>query len=92
MPRLPDYDRPQFVKTFRFICDFKRAHDGNSPSLREICDGTGMVSTSTANYHLMRLAEEGKITISDNKSARLICVIGGKWEYISLENWATGTG
>ncbi len=34
---------------------------GYAPSLREICDATGIVSASTVSYHLDVLKKEGKI-------------------------------
>ncbi|MEU0027422.1 hypothetical protein [Streptomyces sp. NPDC006335] len=48
---------------------------GYAPSLREICEGTGLRSTSTAAHHIRTLAERGLIT-HDPKIPRSIRVVG----------------
>ncbi len=40
----------------------KRMEDGFPPSVREICDATGLKSTSTVHMHLKKLEEDGYIT------------------------------
>lgn len=65
-------------RVYRFIIQFKRDHDGNSPSSREIADGTGILSTNSVHYHLRMLEKQGKIHI-ERHLARRITVIGGRW-------------
>ena len=62
---------------------------GYSPTIREICDMTGLASTSSVHYHISRLVAEGKLNIGDYKSSRTITVPGyrfvktdGKEEHI----------
>ena len=68
-------------KVLRFIVDFKREHDGNSPTLREIGAGCGISSTSVVVHLLKRLEKIGKIEISGDNEARSIVVVGGKWTF-----------
>ncbi len=58
------------------IFDFiKKCHnEGRSPSIREICDETGLKSPSTAHHHLSALERKG--LIERDKGARLIKVVG----------------
>ena len=66
-------------KVLRFIVEFKADNDGVSPSVREIMAGPGVKSTSVANYHLVKLKDEGMITY-EKGNARTIQVIGGSWD------------
>lgn len=70
-----DYDR-----VFRCIVEYKRDHDGNSPSTREITAACGITSTSVVRYILRDLAERGKILLTD-KGSRNIEIPGAKWVY-----------
>ena len=45
---------------YAFIVNFVKT-EGYPPSVREICQGVGIRSTSTVHAHLHRLMEEGKI-------------------------------
>jgi len=63
---------------YRFICDFKRAHGGVAPTLREIGDATGVASTSNVKKILVTLESQGKIKMLDN-TARAIMIIGETW-------------
>lgn len=65
-------------KVYRFICDFKTANDGNSPTVREISDACQLKSNNTASYHLRELVITGKI-VFDPQRARSIRVVGGRW-------------
>lgn len=42
-----------------------------SPSIREICDNTGIKSTSTVFVKIRELEEEGLILIQDNKTRNI---------------------
>lgn len=68
-----DYDA-----VFRFIVAYKRSHDGNSPSTREIMDACGITSTSVTRHILSDLARRGRIRLTAHGS-RNIEVPGGKW-------------
>ena len=49
--------------------------NGYAPSVREICEGVGLKSTSSVYSHLMTLERERKIEVKD-RSPRAIKVIG----------------
>ncbi len=70
---------------YRFIVAFKQAHDGNSPTLREIGAGCAISSTSVVVYHLGLLAKAGRIRLcrEDRSRARRIEVVGGAWTLAS---------
>lgn len=67
----------QQKKIYDFIVVHKSAHNGNSPSIREIC-AIFNTSTSVARYSLQRLEAHGLIHV-DPTSARSIEVIGSHW-------------
>lgn len=62
-----------------YIITYKREHDGNSPTLREIMTACHITSTSNTSYILADLAKTGQIVI--NPGSRGIEVIGGRWSY-----------
>lgn len=66
---------PTRQKVFDFICSFKELNDGNSPSLREIKDKTGITSTSVVTYYLDKLEIAGLI----KRDGRIIKVVGASW-------------
>ena len=55
----------------------ERAQDGLPPSVREICNATGLKSTSTVHAHLKTLEENGYIT-RDAGLNRAIHIAGGE--------------
>jgi SOS-response transcriptional repressor LexA len=65
---------------FKFIVRHKKAHDGNSPSSREIMKECGISSTSVVHYHLAVMEREGTIRLWKGKT-RLIEVVGGDWKW-----------
>lgn len=71
----PKPPKKETVNILRFIDGYKKAHDGNSPSVREIIDGCERSSTSVAHYHLRRLEKLGAIKRSPN-AARSIELVG----------------
>lgn len=81
----PHYGRPQapisnvYMAVYRAIVQHKLAHDGNSPSMRELCEQFRK-STSAMSYILDRLETEGWIQREKNHS-RSICIPGGKWTH-----------
>ena len=69
-------------RVLEFVIEYKRTHDGNSPSTRQILTATFLASTSTVNYHLTQLVKMGRIrTFALDKQSRSIEVVGGKWSY-----------
>lgn len=67
------------VKVYDFIVEFKKNHDGNSPSIREIGRAVGITSTSVTNYYLESLAGMEIIKLKKQGSSRMISVSGGSW-------------
>jgi repressor LexA len=51
---------------FDFITEFVR-QEGYAPSVREICDATGIRSTSTVHSHLQRLNESGRLEVASGR-------------------------
>jgi len=51
--------------------NFTLENDGYSPSVREICEGVNLKSTSTVQYHLNKLEKKGVINKSEGKSRSL---------------------
>ena len=70
---------------YKFIVEHKVAHDGTSPSIREIGRECGIPSTSVVSYYLKVLEEDGKILLVGENAPRSIVVIGGK--YIAPEGF-----
>lgn len=48
------------------ITDFVR-QEGYAPSVREICDATGIKSTSTVHSHLQRLRDSGRLEVASGR-------------------------
>lgn len=65
---------------FEFICAYKTANDGNSPTVREIMSACGHPSSSTVWVHLNKLERQGLIELPKALgTARSIRVVGGQW-------------
>lgn len=62
-----------------YIITYKREHDGNSPSLRQMMTACRVTSTSNMSYILADLQKGGQIVV--NPGSRGIEVIGGRWSY-----------
>lgn len=88
MGRQKDTKHPVRKKIYHFIIRFKKEHDGNSPSTREITEACEISSTSVTNYHLGMLEEDGLLKLNFN-TPRMIEVTGGEWmmhsEYLDPE-------
>lgn len=67
-------------RVLAFVIRFKLSHDGNSPTVREIAEETGISSTSVVNYCLDKLEIAGIIQ-RDTGASRSIQVAGGAWSY-----------
>jgi SOS-response transcriptional repressor LexA len=66
-------------KVLEYIISYKIAHDGNSPSLRQMMAACRVTSTSNMSYILADLEKTGQIVV--NPGSRGIEVIGGRWSY-----------
>ena len=69
---------------YNFLVDFIKKN-GYAPSVREICTGTDLSSTSSVYMHLLKLEDEGKIQVK-RKSTRAIKVIG--FQFVKMEESA----
>ena len=69
---------------FDFLVQYKHAHDGNTPSTREIAEGC-CLSTSAVNYHLTWLELEDRIRVSRD-GRRSVEIVGGIWELSTSED------
>ena len=69
-----------------FIIAYKKKHDGNSPTYREMMAGTGLSTTSSVAYHLEKLEAEGRIERPlQVGNTRVIEVVGGEWSWNEKE-------
>lgn len=72
------------ARVYNFIVEFIK-NNGYAPSVREICTGTDLSSTSSVYMHLLKLEDEGKIEMK-KKSTRAIKVIG--FQFVKMEEIA----
>ena len=72
------------ARVYNFIVEFIK-NNGYAPSVREICTGTDLSSTSSVYMHLLKLEDEGKIQMK-KKSTRAIKVIG--FQFVKMEESA----
>jgi len=71
-----------------FVVNYKRAHDGNSPSWAEIARGVG-TSDTTAGKTLHDLQVMGALRLTGEKlTMRNIEVVGGQWTFDAKINRA----
>ena len=63
-------------RVYRFLMNFI-TENCYSPSVREICEGTGLSSTASVSDHLMELELMGKIEMR-RSAARTIRLVGYK--------------
>ena len=69
------------ARVYNFIVEFIK-NNGYAPSVREICTGTDLSSTSSVYMHLLKLEDEGKIQVK-RKSTRAIKLVG--YEFIKVK-------
>lgn len=66
----------------KFIIAYKKEHDGNSPTIREIGSAISVDSTSLVDYYLTALEQNGyirRVGHGDDGRSRSIEVVGGSW-------------
>jgi len=68
-------------KVYNFIVEFIQKNS-YAPSIREICIGTNLRSTSNVYAYLLKLEDEGKIEMKRNAS-RAIKVVG--FQFVKVE-------
>jgi hypothetical protein len=70
---------------FAWIVAYKRSHDGNSPTLRELMSGCDLSSLSVTYDCLRRLTAVGLIDRQASPGtrgrSRQIVIVGGRWSY-----------
>lgn len=71
-------------RVYNFIVEFIK-NNGYAPSVREICTGTDLGSTSSVYMHLLKLEDEGEIQMK-KQSTRGIKVIG--FQFVKMEESA----
>lgn len=69
-------------RVYNFIVEFIK-NNGYAPSVREICVGTNLSSTSSVYIHLLKLEDEGKIEMKHN-ATRAIKIIG--FQFVKMED------
>ena len=76
-----EFFKEQGIENRQSVYDFLVkfiTENGYAPSIREICNATGLISTSTVRDHLQILEMMGKIHMEKNKS-RAISLTGYKF-------------
>lgn len=69
------------ARILKFIIEYKTAHDGCPPSIRQIGEHCAISSTSVTLNYLRHLEKAGKIRRRTDRRNFSIEVIGAKWEY-----------
>ena len=72
---------PIHFRVYKFIVNFKKAHDGVSPSFAEIAQGCKLSSTSTVSQYLNSLVLFGMIECKYGRrsKSRMISIPGARW-------------
>lgn len=70
---------PRKQQVYQFILNYKKTHDGNSPSIAEIGAHCEVNSTSTIRFYLKGLETLGVIKCDPNGKSRMISIVGGKY-------------
>ncbi len=77
MSQKHSFTRSNLAKTQELIMNFIQKYlseNGYPPSVRDICEGTGIKSTSTVHSHLKRLTESGLLTYESGRRRALSIV------------------
>lgn len=68
------------AELYRFIVDYKASHDGQSPNLAQIVEGTSYKTKSGVFYALRALVDQGKIkTVKAGLRVVGVEVVGAEW-------------
>lgn len=78
---------PNMRRVYRYVCEYKATHDGNSPSYQEIREAIGCNSTSVVRDLVMALVAFGYFRMSTEGKAlaRRIEVVGARWVSPNME-------
>ena len=71
--------KTQKTDVYSYVCAYKSAHDGNSPTYRQIQEACGISSTGMVHYRLHRLQEQGLIELKKVGTSTIIEIVGGSW-------------
>jgi len=66
-------------RVYKFLVEYKLAHDGIAPSVRTIQDALGVGSSSTVYEALKDLEVRGQVVLERRGAWRGIRVVGGHW-------------
>lgn len=66
---------PGQERVYAFIVEYKRTHDGNSPTYGQIATGC-CISAKTAYIHCLKLFRWGRIAFTED---RRIILVGGEY-------------
>lgn len=80
MPRKFDIDQGRYRQVYKFLIEYKRENDGNTPTIREIAEALGFSSTSLSRHYLNGLDRIGLIRREKLKS-RGVEIVGGYWGF-----------
>lgn len=69
---------PDLDTIFRYVIEYKRKMDGNSPSVRQIADALDLPSSSV-HIHLQEL--ERRQLIRRIPYTRQLCIANGQWTW-----------
>jgi len=69
---------PDLDTIFRYVIEYKRKMDGNSPSVRQIADALEIPSSSV-HLHLQEL--ERRQLIRRIPHTRQLCIANGRWTW-----------
>ncbi len=64
-----------------FLIEYKKSHDGCSPTIRQITDAVGLKSHTTTWAHLRTLEKEGAVKCGKRGKPCSIELAGGLWSY-----------
>jgi len=70
-------------RILNYIVLYKYTHDGLSPTIREICRGCKIASTSTAVFHLNIMESKGILSRMPGEP-RGIMLTHGRWSYLPM--------
>lgn len=67
-----------------YIVEYKTAHDGISPTLREMMTALDISSTSEANRAVRELVKQGRLKLHPRRGKnRNLMVVGGQWRWVA---------